>query len=313
MQHPVVSAPVMTPGHPMAAHDWGATAWSALRAALRSPWWGAIAPVGAAALLLASPLMWQSTPPPASTTPAIATTLDCMGDPPSPNGNGQLSTRQLENLKKLIGQTQGSVTSQLGEPYCDLPRLAMRSGAILERRAYLHNNQPVVLGFETERLIGYRQWDEGATEGRSPAQAAPDRQDHLEIDLKQNWGIAQGSTMAGHRVIGGLGGLSIASDGPVYAPVAGTVYRQLTFITNGQLSQGSQDCVVLGSEQVPAYLVQLCGVSRLQTGTVTAGQRIGRATGYLHVAVLRQDGAQWMFVPPAPELFEPLLRGKGDG
>lgn len=244
--------------------------------------------------------------------PAIATTLGCMGDAPNPNSNGQLTTRQLEHLKKLIGQTQGSVTSQLGEPYCDLPRVAMRSGAILERRAYLHNNQPVVLGFETERLIGYRHGpDPATTEGRSPTHVTQNPSDHLEIDLKQNWGIAQGSTMAGHRVIGGLGGLSIASDGPVYAPVAGTVYRQITFITNGQLSQGSEDCVVLGSDQVPAYLVQLCGVSRPQTGPVTAGQRVGRATGYLHVAVLRQDGAQWMFVPPAPELFEPLLSGKG--
>ena len=207
-----------------------------------------------------------------------------------------INSVQLAQLHNKIGETSDRIHQWLGSPHCILPKAAIRSGIITDREAYqLNNVSQVILAYESGQLIGFK---------RDPIQVTSS---HKEIELKQTWELQTGDSIVGHDIVGGLGGLSIEIKQAIYAPADGIVYGHFAFISQGSLSKSQGNCLLFSSAQMPAYLLQLCGLSQRNLGVVSQGQPIGKTAGYLHVALLREDG-QWVFVSPARELLKRLLR-----
>ncbi len=117
------------------------------------------------------------------------------------------------------------------------------------------------------------------------------------VPIHQTWQIQPGSAIAGHRVLAGLGDISIDLAGDrVYAPF------------DGQVQPTAGDCVVFSSPEVPAYLLRLCGLRRPSLGGVQEGQPLGRGK-VLHFATLRkQTDGRWALVEPSSALLARLLR-----
>ncbi|GAB4475389.1 MAG: hypothetical protein OHK0037_36630 [Elainellaceae cyanobacterium] len=117
------------------------------------------------------------------------------------------------------------------------------------------------------------------------------------VPIQQTWQMQPGSAIAGHRVLAGLGDISIDLAGNrIYAPF------------DGQLQPTAGDCVVFSSPEVPAYLLRLCGLRRPSLGGVQEGQPLGRG-GVLHFATLRkQADGRWALVEPSAALLTRLLR-----
>ena len=195
---------------------------------------------------------------------------------------------QLATLRDRIG----------APPHCTLPKASIRSDTITEREAYLEKDSTgrIILAYESGRYIG---------RDREPVNLP--QSGHKDIELKRAWGLHTGDSIAGHTIVGGLGGLSIETKQTIYAPSDGIVYGQFSFINDGSLVKSQPDCILFSSPHLPAYLLQLCGLTQRNLGVVRRGQAVGKTKGYLHVALLREDG-QWVFVSPSRELLKHLLR-----
>jgi hypothetical protein len=116
------------------------------------------------------------------------------------------------------------------------------------------------------------------------------------IQIQQTWQLQPGEQIGGHRIVAGLGEISIQVKGSVYAPFS------------GQIEPTVDDCVLFSSPDVPAYLFRLCGLRNPAIGTVSEGQAIGSGD-YLHFAALRrQPDGTWTMVEPAKSLLERLLK-----
>lgn len=116
------------------------------------------------------------------------------------------------------------------------------------------------------------------------------------IQIQQTWQLQPGEQIGGHRIVAGLGEISVQIKGNVYAPF------------NGRVEPTANQCVLFSSPDVPAYLFRLCGLKNFTTGTVTEGQAIGSGE-YLHFAALRrQPDGTWTMVEPAKNLLERLLQ-----
>ena len=250
--------------------------------------------VTGSATLLKSVVRWQ----PAETFAAASLRDSCLT---VTNGEGTVPAAKSEGVAQLVGKNRQEVTKALGAPYCQLPKTSVRSGAILDRSLYqLEGDRQMVVAFEGDRIIGYG--IDPPADGN--VHGTGDRHD---FDLRQSWGWLPGAQVADRSVVGGLGSIALAMDGPVHAPMDGVVYEQAALVAEGQLSRLPSSCGVFTSVQLPAYAVQLCGLRDRRVGAVTQGQVLGRSEGFLHVSVLRREGNQWMFVPPSPEIVEQIL------
>ncbi|WP_416674570.1 hypothetical protein [Egbenema bharatensis] len=117
------------------------------------------------------------------------------------------------------------------------------------------------------------------------------------IQIQQAWQLQPGEQIGRHRIVAGLGEVSIQVNGrSVYAPF------------DGQIETTVENCLLFSSPDVPAYLFRLCGLRNPAIGTVVEGQTIGSAD-YLHFAALRrQPDGTWTMVEPARTLLERLLQ-----
>jgi hypothetical protein len=117
------------------------------------------------------------------------------------------------------------------------------------------------------------------------------------IQIQQAWQLQPGEQIGRHRIVAGLGEISIQVNGrSVYAPF------------DGQIEPTVENCVLFSSPDVPAYLFRLCGLRNPVVGTVAEGQTIGSGD-YLHFAALRrQPDGTWTMVEPAKTLLERLLQ-----
>ncbi len=213
------------------------------------------------------------------------------------NTETTLQSEQLNNLNLKLNQERATIRQMLGNPYCLLPKTSIRSGVITEREAYrLTDDSRAILAYEGNKLIGY---------ALEPVKLPQSNQ--KEITLRQTWSLQAGESIEGHRVVSGLGDLSVALQDEVYAPADGMVYGRFVLISKGSLSHSESDCLIFSSSQLPAYLLQLCGLGKRRLGVIQQGSPLGKAQGYLHLALLRQD-REWVFVPPSPELLKLLLR-----
>ncbi len=118
------------------------------------------------------------------------------------------------------------------------------------------------------------------------------------IQLQQAWELQPGDYLAGRRIGGSLGDISIELDGNrVFAPFAGRV----------QPDAEIEGCVIFSSADVPAYLFRLCGLRNPRLGNLQQGDAIGTGD-YLHFAALRrQPDGTWAMVEPSSNILESIL------
>ena len=118
----------------------------------------------------------------------------------------------------------------------------------------------------------------------------------LNLQLYQTWELQAGDVVAGYTVLGGLGDLSIALKGKaVYAPY------------DGRLRPQQAGCTIFSSEDVPHYLLRLCGLQKPRLGPHQSGEILGTAKT-LQLAVLnkRPDGL-WALVEPSKQILKQML------
>jgi hypothetical protein len=117
------------------------------------------------------------------------------------------------------------------------------------------------------------------------------------VPIQQSWELQLGSTVGKHRIVGGLGDISIEMRGDrVYLPFDGEVQ-----------SNDVPGCYIYSTPDVPAYLFRLCGLKSGKTGRVRSGDTLGSAD-YLHFAALRrQPDGTWALVEPSREMLERMI------
>ncbi len=125
---------------------------------------------------------------------------------------------------------------------------------------------------------------------QSPVAIAP------QPPIQQQWQLQPGTIVADRQIVAGLGDVSIdLGGGSVYAPFS------------GRLQPDGQGCAIFSSPDLPAYLARLCGLRRLRSGELLAGDRIGSGST-LHFAALRkQPDGTWAMVEPSSDLLTRFL------
>ncbi|MEO0533024.1 MAG: hypothetical protein AAF215_04070 [Cyanobacteria bacterium P01_A01_bin.123] len=119
------------------------------------------------------------------------------------------------------------------------------------------------------------------------------------IPIHQNWALQPGSEIAGYRVIGSLGDVSIELDGyPVRAPFDGRV----------EPLDGGGGCVVFSTPEVPAYLFRLCGLANPALGDLRRGDKIGKGQSLQFAAMRKQPDGTWAIVEPALDILERTVK-----
>jgi hypothetical protein len=236
-------------------------------------------------------------------------TLDCV------NPEESTQTLQLETLEKLRGregESQTTIHQILGKPNCVLPKIAVRDGAIVDRDVYLSSdNFRAIVAYEDSQYLGYGL--EKAEHPGSQWKPQEDRSSQVrEIELRNTWGMQAGNAIAKHPIVSGLGDISLSFDGKALAPVDGWVEGKFVLVSEGNLLQGTPDCVIFSSPQIPAYLSKLCGFKQRNLGLIEQGMPIGKTNGYLHITLFsyrkNQDGTPaWVYVSPSPQLIENLV------
>lgn len=162
----------------------------------------------------------------------------------------------------------------------------------------------MIVIYEKDEYLGY---------GISEYNADKSQPKLKQIEIKKVWKIQVGEFIAGHRVIGGLGDISLEYEGSVKAPVAGVVDSEFVLVTDSDLIAGTRDCVIFSSPQLPAYLLNICGLTERYLGPVDDDSPIGKTDGSLHLSLLsfRKDASQtskWIYVSPSSKLIEQLVR-----
>jgi hypothetical protein len=118
------------------------------------------------------------------------------------------------------------------------------------------------------------------------------------LPIQQSWEHQPGDEIAGHRVAGSLGDVSIELKGAnIYAPF------------NGEVQPNDiEGCVLYSSPEVPAYMFRFCGVNGPKLGVVKQGDAIGRADYLQFAALRRQPDGTWALVEPAQDILQRTLQ-----
>lgn len=118
-----------------------------------------------------------------------------------------------------------------------------------------------------------------------------------ELKIQQTWELEPGDEVAGYRIAGSLGDISIdLNGGTVYAPFNGRVQPN-----------NLEGCLVYSTPEIPAYVFRLCGVRPLNLGEIRQGTPIAKGD-YLEFATLRrQPEGTWTMVEPAQDILERAL------
>ena len=117
------------------------------------------------------------------------------------------------------------------------------------------------------------------------------------LQIQQQWQLQPGDLIAGHRVMGSLGDISIELNGDaVYAPV------------DGRIQPNKANCVVFEGAEIPAYVFRLCGLDRPKLGIVQQGDAIGSGDALQFATLRRQPDGKWAMVEPSVQILEQTLR-----
>jgi len=272
-------------------------------------------------------------------TDSVRTDLDCTG---LVRVDTTLTPDAIAQLPAKIGQARADVVQFLGEPYCSLPKIAIRYGAIAERDLYrTAGDRRVVVSYENGTLLGVgielaaseRQTRQAsiataepvattADTTATPDATAPDATAEpsrlREVKVQQSWGVQIGDAIGTASVLGSLGDVSLDHRGRVFAPVDGWVEGNFVTIVGDELLPSQPGCVLFSSPQLPSYLMKTCGLVRRYLGAVKAGDPIGRSGGQVHVSLLSQrqaaaeGDAEWVYVSPSPEFLALAIDGDAE-
>ncbi|WP_223257403.1 hypothetical protein [Phormidesmis priestleyi] len=125
----------------------------------------------------------------------------------------------------------------------------------------------------------------------------PSGQPPIDIQLFQKWELQPGDTIAGYKVLGGLGDISIALKGsPVYAPF------------DGEAQIDKRGCVFFSTAEIPAYKFRFCGLNAPQLGKLRQGDTIGSGDTMQFAALRKQPDGKWAIVEPAKSILERTLK-----
>jgi len=254
--------------------------------------------VGGIGLGTASILIWVVRNPTTAPTTVYNLGNECLQ---VTNPGGVVPQTKLSAMAGMVGKPASQLSKTLGQsPYCGLPATSMLSGAVLGRSLYqVEGDRQMIVSTENDKVVGFDFYPPADGNLHSTGK-------HHDFALHQNWSWLTGSKSNAWTVVGGLGTIALAVDGPVFAPEQGVVLEQSALAIQGQLSRLPGDCSVFSSLKLPGYAIELCGLRDRQTGAVSAGQVVGHADT-LHLGLLRRSGEKWMYVPPAPELAQRLL------
>ncbi|HBB34128.1 MAG TPA: hypothetical protein DDZ80_10465 [Cyanobacteria bacterium UBA8803] len=125
----------------------------------------------------------------------------------------------------------------------------------------------------------------------------PTTESPIDIKLYQNWELQPGDIIAGHKVTGSLGDISIAlKGGKVYAPY------------EGRLQPHKPGCVMFSSSDVPNYLLRLCGLKTPNFGLRKAGEALGSSDNLEFAVLNKRPDSKWALVEPSKQLLEQMLQ-----
>lgn len=231
------------------------------------------------------------------------------------NPNATIEATKVSQIQGKEGIARDTIRQILGTPYCILPKISLRSGAITEREAYhLEEDSHLIVAYEGNQYLGYGidsasssqlswlfNWDKSA------------QNQAKEIAIRELWEIQAGEAIEGYRIVGGLGDISIEFKGSVLAPTPGLVTGDFVLVSEKNLIKNPTDCVIFSSSQMPAYLLKLCGLGNRNLGKVQQGNSIGKTGGYLHLSLLNYhktdtETGRWIYVSPSSKLLERLLK-----
>ncbi|MEA5463906.1 hypothetical protein [Leptothoe sp. PORK10 BA2] len=117
------------------------------------------------------------------------------------------------------------------------------------------------------------------------------------LNLHQNWSLPMGTEISGYPVSSSLGDISLELGGDAV---------RMPF--NGTVEPTAMDCVLVSSDDIPAYLFRLCGLSRTQFGPRQQGQTIGRAHHLIFAMLRREPDGTWAMVEPSAQFIKQLLK-----
>lgn len=118
-----------------------------------------------------------------------------------------------------------------------------------------------------------------------------------EPRLYQSWQLKPGDEIAGAKVVGGLGDISIALNGQsVRAPSDGNAYID------------SRGCLYFAGADTPAYLIRLCGLEAPKLGALKAGDTIASGKMLEFATLLKQSDGTWALVEPDKSLLQRTLQ-----
>lgn len=117
-----------------------------------------------------------------------------------------------------------------------------------------------------------------------------------QLNLHQSWSLPIGTEISGYRVSSSLGDISLHLNGDVVRmPFKGTV------------EPTDMDCVLVSSNDIPAYLFRLCGLRQPKFGLRQQGQTIGRAEHLIFAMLRREPDGTWAMVEPSAQFIQQLL------
>lgn len=117
------------------------------------------------------------------------------------------------------------------------------------------------------------------------------------LNLHQSWSLPMGSAIAGYPVSSSLGDISLELGGDAV---------RMPF--NGTVEPTEMDCVLVSSDDIPAYLFRLCGLSQTKFGSRQRGQTIGRADHLIFAMLRREPDGTWAMVEPSAQFIKQLLK-----
>lgn len=119
----------------------------------------------------------------------------------------------------------------------------------------------------------------------------------IDVPLYQSWQLKPEDAIAGYKVAGGLGDISIVLDGkPVFAPYDGDTFLD------------QRGCLYFSTPTIPAYLFRYCGLRSPTIGSLKQGQPLGTATILQFAALLKQPDKTWAIVEPDRTLLQRTLK-----
>jgi len=139
----------------------------------------------------------------------------------------------------------------------------------------------------------------GLLAGLGACSGARDGPAPRHINLYQDWSLQPGDRIANYQVHSGLGDVALDIRGNrLYMPFAGQV----------QAASGhGDDCVVVSSPEVPAYLFRFCGLRQTRLGDRHQGDTVGQGDIVAFATLRRQADGTWAMVEPAKEMIEQFL------